>query len=375
MSSKVNPNLFEELKAFGLRDEAVRCFSCGQCAGVCPLSEGATACPRKMVRYAQLGLKDEILKSPEPWLCYYCGECSDKCPRAPPPGETMMAMRRYLTSLYDWTGIARLFYTSKSFEIVAVALVAALVGLAFYFFHGPVVDGRIALNTFAPNWFIEIADLVMAGVLSAVLLANVYRCAQAVMEGKLTQVPLGVYLGQAKQLIIHGLTQKNFGQCEDRKQWWVHLLIMTGYSSVFIMVVAFLRWFQRDAVIDPQWPTVSLIMTLVGYYATFAILYGTTYALVGRIKKSKRPYRYSHATDWMFLILLQLTTLTGILVHLGILLQWPLFTYSIFVIHLMVAVPMLVLEVPFAKWAHLAYRPVVLFLTKVKESYQPQQAG
>ncbi len=375
MSSKVNPNLFEELKEFGLREEAARCFSCGQCAGVCPLSEGSTAFPRKMVRYAQLGLKDQILKSPEPWLCYYCGECSDKCPRQAEPGETMMAMRRYLTSLYDWTGIARLFYTSKSFEILAVALVAALVGLAFYFFHGPVVSERIALNTFAPNWFIEIADLVMAGVLSAVLLGNLYRCAQAVMEGKLTQVPLGLYLGKLKELIVHGLTQKNFGQCEDRKQWWVHLLIMTGYSSVFLMVVAFLRWFQRDAVIDPQWPTVSLVMTLVGYYATFAILYGTTYALVGRIKKSKRPYRFSHATDWMFLILLQLTTFTGILVHLGILLQWPLFTYFIFVIHLMVAVPMLVLEVPFAKWAHLAYRPVVLFLTKVKADYQQQAAG
>jgi len=45
-----------------------------------------------------------------------------------------------------------------------------------------------------------------------------------------------------------------------------------------------------------------------------------------------------------------------------------------------VAVPMLVLEVPFAKWAHLAYRPVVLFLVKVKQAYyaeqgQPAQAG
>jgi hypothetical protein len=39
----------------------------------------------------------------------------------------------------------------------------------------------------------------------------------------------------------------------------------------------------------------------------------------------------------------------------------------------MVAVPMLVLEVPFAKWAHLAFRPVSIFLVKVKEDYQKDQ--
>ena len=39
----------------------------------------------------------------------------------------------------------------------------------------------------------------------------------------------------------------------------------------------------------------------------------------------------------------------------------------------MVAVPMLVLEVPFAKWAHLMFRPVAVYLTAVKEKYQQQE--
>jgi hypothetical protein len=67
----------------------------------------------------------------------------------------------------------------------------------------------------------------------------------------------------------------------------VHLLIMTGYSSVFLMVVVFLRWFQRDAVIDPEWPVVTAIMTLVGYYATFAIMYGTSYRPLGPDQKDQ----------------------------------------------------------------------------------------
>jgi hypothetical protein len=79
----------------------------------------------------------------------------------------------------------------------------------------------------------------------------------------------------------------------------------------------------------------------------------------------------------MFLILLQLTTMTGIFINFTRLLDWPLATYGIYVIHMMVAIPMLVLEVPFAKWAHLAYRPVVLMLLNVKQKYiaQHEQTG
>lgn len=371
MSIKVDPNLMKELKEFGLKD-ASKCFHCGNCTAVCPLSTPDNPFPRKLVKYAQMGLRDKLLQAPEPWLCYYCGDCSDRCPRGADPGETMMVMRRYLTSLYDWTGFARRFYISEAFEIVAVTIVGMLVGLAFLLFHGEVITDRVALNVFAPNHFIEIADLIMAAVLSAVLLSNVYRCARFVMGDLLHRIPLGFYAKEAKDLILHFLTQKQFNKCEDKTQWIVHLLIMTGYSSVFLMVVVGIRWFQRDSVIDPSYPTISLIMSLVGYYATFAIMYGTTYALIGRIRKSKAPYKNSHGTDWMFLILLQLTTLTGILVHFGIWLEWPLFTYTIYVIHLMVAIPMLVLEVPFAKWAHLAYRPVVLWLMQVKSKWQAE---
>ena len=91
------------------------------------------------------------------------------------------------------------------------------------------------------------------------------------------------------------------------------------------------------------------------------------------MKKSKAVYKKSHSTDWVFLILLILTTLTGIMVHIFIALGWPYPTYVIYVIHMMVAIPMLVLEVPFAKWSHLAYRPTVLFLTKVKSNYAAQR--
>ncbi|MFH1125102.1 MAG: 4Fe-4S dicluster domain-containing protein [Pseudomonadota bacterium] len=381
MSVKVDPSFMRDLKAFGLKD-ANKCFHCGNCTAACPLSTSENPFPRKFMKYVQMGLKDRLVQSPEPWLCYYCGDCSDSCPRGADPGETMMVMRRYLTSLYDWTGFARRFYTSEKFEILAVTIVGILVGLALVIFRAGNPNMEHAhLNSVWPAPAIEIADMIMAAFLTFFLLSNTWRCFKFVMGDLRYKIPLGIYIWKGWELVTHFLTQKKFGECTDRMQWVVHLLIMTGYSTAFLLVAVFLAggvhviglsWdkimFQRD-VIYPFFHPIRLL----GYYATFALLYGTTYVLIGRIKKTKAPYKNSHSTDWMFLILLELTTLTGIFIHFTRLLDWPMTTYTLYVIHLMVAIPMLVLEVPFSKWAHLAFRPVVAYVMAVKEEYQKEQ--
>ncbi len=382
MSLQVNPDLLIDLEKFGVQD-ASACFNCGNCTAICNLSSESTPFPRKVIRYLPLGLKEKLIQSPEPWLCYYCGDCTETCPRQANPGEVMMGLRRYLTSLYDWTGISRLFYTSKVFEIFAILFVAALVGLGFYVYHGPMLTDRVALNVFAPNRVIEILDIIMLVVLSFLLLSNAYRMFKAVMgdpsqypelsqsakqqfQNRLIRgIPITTYIGEAKEFIVQFFTQKRFNSCGTRSQktqWIVHLLIMSGYSIIFFLVVVGIRWFQRDE-IYPLWNPIRLL----GYYSTFAILYGVTYAIIGRIKKSKAVYEHSHSSDWAFLILLWLTTFTGIIIHATRLMEMPMATYYIYVIHLMIAVPMLVVEVPFAKWTHQLYRPLILYLMKVKQ--------
>ena len=385
MSFQINPDLTINLKKFGIQDAAA-CFNCGNCTAICELSTGKIPFPRKVIRYLQLGLKDKLAQSPEPWLCYYCGDCTQTCPRQANPGEVMMGLRRYLTSEYDWTGISRLFYTSKIFEVASILLVALLVGLGFFFFHGPMLTDRVALNVFAPNTVIEILDIILLVVLSFFLLTNAYRLFRGVMgdpaqylkkdtSGKAKSgslhfhgVPVSIYLQEAKEFVLQFFTQKKFKSCNTRSQktqWVIHLLIMTGYSTVFLLVVVGIRWFQRDEIYAIWHP-----IRLLGYYATFAILYGVTYAMIGRLKKSKPVYEKSHSSDWAFLILLWLTTFSGIIIHATRLLEMPLTTYYLYVIHLMIAVPMLTIEVPFAKWTHQLYRPLVLYLMKVKQRVQ-----
>jgi quinone-modifying oxidoreductase subunit QmoC len=51
----------------------------------------------------------------------------------------------------------------------------------------------------------------------------------------------------------------------------------------------------------------------------------------------------------------------------------PLATYYTYAVHLSIAVSMLTVEVPFGKWSHLVYRPLAVFLHKVKERALQQQ--
>ena len=68
---------------FGISAAATRsaaCFTCGECSSACPVSgERSVFDPRFMVRMVNLGLAEELVRSPSIWLCLSCGRCSDAC--------------------------------------------------------------------------------------------------------------------------------------------------------------------------------------------------------------------------------------------------------------------------------------------------------
>jgi ferredoxin len=358
----IDQELHQEVEQLGAKDMEL-CMQCGLCAASCPLSDGTNTFPRKIYRYIQLGLRDRLLASPEPWLCYYCGDCNTDCPRGAEPAETMMAARRWLTTQYDFTGFARRLYLSKAWEFGSLLTLALGIILLFVFFHGPVVTDHVSVNSFAPVLWVEIGDLAMAVVLSTFLFINAFRMYSSVM-GK-TRPPLRLFFTQAKEFVIHFTTQKRWRTCAESEKkintrWIKHFLLVTGYMTKMMLVVVFLRWFQRDTA---DWHFTSLF----GYYSAVTIMYFSGEMLYSRYKKKDEAlHRYSHATDWLFLILLFLTAFSGAVMHLFRMVDWAIPTYIMYVVHLAIAVPMLVIEVPFGKWSHLFYRPLAIFLTMVK---------
>jgi quinone-modifying oxidoreductase subunit QmoC len=260
----------------------------------------------------QVGLDDKLKGSLEPWLCYYCGECSITCPRGAEPGETMMAARRWLTAAYDWTGLARKFYTSSAWEIGSIVVVGGLVTLAFILFHGPAVTDHVALNSFAPVQVIHALDSLMAVMLSALLLSNVFRMHHFVMNGggneAQVKVPLSLYVAEAWTLAYQFSTQERFGRCADnRPRWMNHLLLVSGYVVMMVLIILFLPWFQTDRIYPITNP-----QRWLGYYATVALLVGTAGVIVGRVNKEGQIHKFSQLSDWIFPILLSLGAITGI---------------------------------------------------------------
>ena len=56
------------------------CFQCGTCTGSCASGRFTAFRTRKVVRRAQLGLKDQILPSDDLWMCTTCYTCYERCP-------------------------------------------------------------------------------------------------------------------------------------------------------------------------------------------------------------------------------------------------------------------------------------------------------
>jgi ferredoxin len=366
----VDPGFTLTLARFGAGN-VTDCFNCGNCTAVCPLSEGNTPFPRKLIRYVQLGLKKKLVQSPEPWLCFYCGECSKSCPREANPAETMMALRRCLTSAYDWTGLSGLMYRSASWEIGILALVSSIIVALFIFPQnfgfgllsrsgaGPL--STVMLGKFAPVGMVDIGDRILLVVLSFFLLTNAARMFYYLTRD--LKIPMRLYVTLLPHLIIQAATQKRWLECEGSKatgNWVRHLLLVTGYVTMFVLIVVFLPWFQVED-LRVHWTS------FLGYYATAVLVGATAWMLIDRMRKHGEMYQFSHLSDWVFPILLFLTAITGIGVHLLRISNQPMATYVMYTVHMAIAVPMLVIEVPFGKWAHLLYRPLTIYVIAVKK--------
>jgi len=367
MREIINPDLYVNLKQFGAK-EWNDCYQCGNCTAICSLTESKLLFPRKPIRFLQMGLKNELEACLEPWMCYYCGECSEKCPRDANPGELMMILRRYLTAAYDWIGLARRIYSSKTWEFVLIFILSALVLLLFIFFHGPLTteltpEGGVQLNVFAPANIIHIGDMIMAGLLSFFLLSNIFNMYLKTIRRKNIKVPFKLYIKELWLLIFNFAFQWKFRKCDARFYWIIHLLLVSGYVTLFVIIVGFLTWFQTDQIFEWWHP-----QRIIGYYATITLLLGVIYFIIGRIKKSGERSKYSHISDWTFLVMLFLTILSGILVHIFRITGLPMLTYVMYVLHLMVLTPMLMIEVPFSKWSHLAYRPFAIYFSNIIKS-------
>jgi heterodisulfide reductase subunit C len=61
-------------------EDIFRCYQCLKCSTGCPMAEAMDILPSQVIRMAQLGRGEELLRSETIWVCVSCYTCSIRCP-------------------------------------------------------------------------------------------------------------------------------------------------------------------------------------------------------------------------------------------------------------------------------------------------------
>lgn len=375
--SRVDTGLLADIQCFGAADVDA-CFSCGVCTATCPLVSDDGTFPRRIIRYAQLGLRDKLLSSRELWTCYACGQCSEQCPQQAEPGEFMAAARRWAVAAHDRTGLARVLATRPVIGS-AIAVLLAIVLAAFMFTaHGPADATTLDLFGFVPAGLIHDLGLAVIAIVAITGLLGIVSMIRSLER----PLPRGQRVSWRVALraawtagVVEMLGQRRYrSECESdvrpwyRRRWFIHAATMWGFLGLFGATIADyaleLLGIKETGTPVPIWYPVRLLGTVAG----IALLYGTSMLMLRRARAEERSLRHSTVSDWLFLVLLWLAGATGFAVELALYLpDAPAWGYAMFLFHVAVAME-LVLLVHVTKFAHAIYRPVALFFLALATS-------
>ncbi|MDA8345418.1 MAG: 4Fe-4S dicluster domain-containing protein [Thermaerobacter sp.] len=378
MSALVDASLLADIKQFGAADVSA-CFSCGNCTAVCPLSSNDGTFPRRMIRYAQVGMKDALLSSKELWTCYHCGLCSDTCPTQADPGGFMAAARRYAIANYDRTRLAWTMYTKPVLATLIAILLAAFFAVFMYTSHGPQSATSLAFFQFIPEGLIHMTGVVVMSLAVLAGLVGVVTMARGISrrEGSRRKSPRDGRAPGARfwkalwvALGVESLGQRRYrADCATvqeerpwyRRRWLIHSATMWGFLGLLLATLLdyglSLIGVKATGTLVPIWYPVRLLGTVAG----LALVYGVSMFIVDRLRREGQAAKQSEASDWTLLVLLWITGVSGFIIELALYLPHPpAWGYWVFLFHVSVAME-LVLLAPFMKFAHAVYRPVALF--------------
>jgi ferredoxin len=391
VTTLVDTDLLSDVQRFGAADVSA-CFSCGTCTAICPLSDNDATFPRRIIRYAQVGMKDELLSSKELWTCYHCGLCSDSCPTEADPSKFMAAARRYAIASYDPTGLSKILYTRPVIGSLIATVVAAFFAVFMYASHGPQHAGSLALFTFVPEGLIHWTGVAVMSATALAGLVGITTMARRVArhEGVSLKSMLGGRAALARTgaalwsaLGVESLSQRRYRQdCKDdkpaeplyRRRWLIHALTIWGFLG--LLAATLLDWGLALAGVKatgtpiPLWYPTRLIGTLAG----ISLVYGVSMFMAGRVRQVNRAAKVSIASDWLLLVLLWITGASGFFIEVALYLpNAPAWGYWVFLFHIAVAMELMLL-LPFTKFAHAIYRPLALFFYTLATDKSKQTA-
>jgi ferredoxin len=388
MSVVLDSSLLPTLRKYGTFDIEA-CFNCGNCTAVCPMTSEDALFPRRLIRYAQVGMKDELLSAKELWTCYHCGECSETCPRQAEPGEFMAAARRYAIGRYDRTRLASLLATSRLFAVVFVTALVGLLAAFMYSVHGPQDGSRLEFFEYVPAEVVHDIGVAVMAIMGLAAVVGLIEMGRRVLRGPSSRAVTARGLAGAAVYAVgtESLAQARFRRdCADNttaagkegktrdgdrqplflQRWFLHFTVMWGFLGLLAATILDyaldILGLVPTGTAQPIYYPVRLLGTLAGA----ALVYGASVFAIRRLRRKDRSSKHSTTSDWVFLTMLWLAGVTGFALELALYLpEAPAWGYPMFLVHVAVAMA-LILLVPFGKFAHVIYRPVALFALRLR---------
>ncbi len=343
------------------------CYQCGTCTAVCPIASADNPFPRKEMVWVQWGLKERALGNASIWLCHQCGTCNTYCPRDAKPSNVMAALREdsiahYAVPAFMGRALGHPGYLPLLFAIPTMIFLAVLGWLGHL---GSLPQGQIVFSKFIPIIYIEVVFLTSIGLAALGAAAGGLRYWRAMSAAARAAVNGGGAGAHVLTTIVDILRHGRFRQCTEapvgtRKSHRehfarTHLAVFYGFlglvvttTSVGIGIYAFgylTPW--------PFWHPVKILGNLSGA----AVVAAVAVFLAKRIAEGRQAGKSTYS-DWLFLSILGLTTLTGFCCQWLRLAGLPV-AYPMYFVHLLF-IYFLLVYIPYSKFAHLVYRTVAM---------------
>jgi quinone-modifying oxidoreductase, subunit QmoC len=342
------------------------CMQCGACTAACSLSEEANVFPRKQMIMAAWGLKERLMADPNVWTCHQCGDCTVSCPRGVKPGEILAAVRQAQISHYARPGFLSRWMQDIRFLPLVIffpALVITMILLVAGTFSPSdftLPAGLVNYGAFFPHGWLN-GSFTLLFVLSAMAGINGIRQYWKNMKSlpdESISLPRLTFT-KCWQVIRTIMIHRDFNRCKENKSRSLsHLFVFWGF-----ILLLFVTFFAILSTIFFEYPLGILNpIKMAGNLGAILLLAGSSLMIFHRFrKKNSLESRYG---DWFFLLSFWLLTLSGLLVEGARFHEWS-FAYHIYFIHL-ILVWIIILYIPYTKFAHFLYRTTALMFLKMK---------
>lgn len=112
---QAEPKFLRQLEALS-HEDIRRCYYCLKCTAGCPTAYAMDYGPASVLKLAQMGQKDTLLRSSAIWLCVGCETCWTRCPNGIAAGHVMDALKQMaVREGYGAPGQRRVLVLHKQF--------------------------------------------------------------------------------------------------------------------------------------------------------------------------------------------------------------------------------------------------------------------